>query len=237
MRRLSPRRVGEGARMRVVVGEPRRGDGRARTARRRRRCRPGASRRRTCGDSARAVSIASRAPASSEPPGAPRPFDSDTATRSNGARQLGRRAARRDRRVPQPRAVEEGGDAALARRRADALGLVLRRRRRRRRGCACSRSRPASSADRCRGPRGLQRGDELVGGEHAAGADLGELHAGVGRRAAGLVPHRVALAADDHVVAGPRQHAQRDLVGHRARRQPERRLLAEQRRRRAPAAR
>ena len=49
------------------------------------------------------------------------------------------------------------------------------------------------------------------------------------RRAAGLVPDRVALAADDHVVARPRQHAQRDLVGHRAGRQPERGLLAEQR--------
>jgi hypothetical protein len=75
----------------------------------------------------------------------------------------------------------------------------------------------------------LDRGDELRRREDAARADLGELHAGVRCRAAGLVPDRVALAADDHVVAGPRQDAQRHLVGHRAARQPERGLLAQQR--------
>ena len=48
------------------------------------------------------------------------------------------------------------------------------------------------------------------------------------RRAARLVPGRVAFAADHHLVARPRQHAQGDLVRHRARGQPERCLLAEQ---------
>ena len=70
--------------------------------------------------------------------------------------------------------------------------------------------------------------NELVRREDAAGADLGELHTGVRRAAAGLVPDGVALAADDHVVARTGERAQRHLVGHRARRQPERRLLAEQ---------
>jgi hypothetical protein len=71
----------------------------------------------------------------------------------------------------------------------------------------------------------LDRGDELRRREDAACADLGELHAAFACRAAGLVPDRMALAADDHVVAGPRQDAQRHLVGHRAARQPERASL------------
>ena len=74
----------------------------------------------------------------------------------------------------------------------------------------------------------LHRRDEFGGAEDAAGADLGELHAGVGGRPAGFVPDGVAFAADDDVVARPGQHAQRNLVGHRAAGQPERRLLAEQ---------
>ena len=45
--------------------------------------------------------------------------------------------------------------------------------------------------------RGLDRGANSAAVNSAAAADLGELHAGVGRRAAGLVPDRVALAADD----------------------------------------
>ena len=47
----------------------------------------------------------------------------------------------------------------------------------------------------------------------------------------------MGFAADDDVVARPRQHAQRDLVGHRSRRQPERRSPCPAARRRAPAAR
>ena len=64
--------------------------------------------------------------------------------------------------------------------------------------------------------------------EHAARADLVDLHAGVRRRAAGLVPAGMRLARRDHLVARPREHAQRHLVGHRAGRQPQRGLLAEQ---------
>ena len=72
-------------------------------------------------------------------------------------------------------------------------------------------------------------GEELVGGEAAVGADLGELHAGVGRRRAGLVPHGVALDAHDDVVARTAVELERELVGHRPGRDEERRLLAEQR--------
>ena len=72
--------------------------------------------------------------------------------------------------------------------------------------------------------------EKLCGREQAARADLSELHAGVRGRRAGLVPHGVALAAHDDVVAGPSQRAQRDLIRHRAGRHPQRGFLAEQRR-------
>ena len=48
--------------------------------------------------------------------------------------------------------------------------------------------------------------------------------------APGLVQHDVRLGRHEHVVARPRQRAQGDLVGHRARGQEERGLRAEQRR-------
>ena len=134
----------------------------------------------------------------------------------------------RDRRIPDPCAVEKAGDAALAGRGADALGFVL------------GEDDAAGAVVRVldldqRGRRvdavvaRLDRGDELRRAEDAARADLGELHAGIRRRAAGLVPDGVAFAADDDVVAGARQDAQRHLVGHRAAGQPERGFLAEQR--------
>src|SRR5215468_5019066 len=43
-----------------------------------------------------------------------------------GSREIGKRALARYRDVPQPGAVEERGDVALARYRADAINLVLR---------------------------------------------------------------------------------------------------------------
>ena len=143
-----------------------------------------------------AAAISSREPASSEPPGAPSPFENDDRDEVERRRQLGLGEAARDARVPQARAVEEGRDAARARQRADAHDLVLREddaaaavvrvldldQRRRRI------DRQAARLD-----RGLELGDV----EHAARADLDQLHAGVGRRAAGLVPAGVRLAADD----------------------------------------
>ena len=76
----------------------------------------------------------------------------------------------------------------------------------------------------------LARRTELRGAEHAARADLGELHARVGGPGARFVPHHMAFAADDHIVTRTRQHAQRHLVGHRSGRQKKRSFLAQQRR-------
>lgn len=96
---------------------------------------------------------------------------------------------------------------------------------RRRSGAA---PRPGTSRRRAPGPR-LRRGEELLGGEEAPGPDLCELDSRVSRRA-GLVPDRVALAAYDDVVARPGQHPEGDLVCHRPGRQPQRRLLSQERR-------
>ena len=167
--------------------------------------------------------IRAREPASASA-GATSPFDRATATRSKGAASSasGRRL-RRD--VPQPRAVEESRDvAARAAAQAfhsafgsDPAGAVMR----------------VLDLDQCR--RGvhdvaarLAGCAEFRGGEHAARTDFGELHSRVGCRGPGFVPDRVAFATDDDVVAGPREHAQRDLVGHRSRRQPERGFLPEE---------
>ena len=133
----------------------------------------------------------------------------------------------RDRDIPQPRAVEKRRDLALARRRADALDFRLRE------------DHPARAVVRVldldqRRRRiddmvaGLARGDERLRREHAARADLGELDARVRCPRARLVPDRMAFRTDDDVVARPREHAQRDLIGHRSRRQPKRGLLAQQ---------
>jgi hypothetical protein len=53
------------------------------------------------------------------------PLENDTATRSKGAASRVDAEAGRHRRIPQSCAIEKAGDAALARRGADALGLVL----------------------------------------------------------------------------------------------------------------
>ena len=73
----------------------------------------------------------SREPARSEPPGAPRPLDSATDSRSNGAAELGHRPAARDRGIPQPGAVQIAGDVALTRGGADLLRPMRPGRRRR----------------------------------------------------------------------------------------------------------
>ena len=163
-----------------------------------------------------AAAISSREPASSDPPGAPSPLENDTATRSNGAASSATRwpvaaaafhSRAPSRKVAMPRSPRRGADALdLGLREDDAAGAVVRvldlDQRRRRIDAVQSRGFTAATNSSAlnKPPR----------------ADLVQLHAGVGRRAAGLVPDGVALAADDHVVAGPRQHAQRDLVGHRA---------------------
>jgi hypothetical protein len=77
-------------------------------------------------------------------------------------------------------------------------------------------------------PAGLDRRAQLFGAEHAVRADLVDLHAGVGRRAAELMPGGVRFAAGDDLVAGARQRAQRHLVGHGAAGQPHRGRFAQQ---------
>ena len=174
-----------------------------------------------------AAAMSARLPASSDPPGAPRPLEKATATRSKGAassaslRPLATAAFHSrapSRKLAMPRFPRAPADAHhLVLREDDTAAAVVgvldlhQRRRRKHRQAAR-----------------LDRGFELVRGEQPAPSDLDQLHAGVGRGAAGLVPAGVRLAAGDDLVARPRQHAQRHLVGHRARRQPERRLLAQQ---------
>ena len=75
----------------------------------------------------------------------------------------------------------------------------------------------------------LYRRKELLCCEDTARADLGQLNARVGGRSPGLVPDRVRLAADDHIVSGAGERAQRNLVRHRAAGQPERCFFAQQR--------
>ena len=72
-------------------------------------------------------------------------------------------------------------------------------------------------------------GQEFIDGKYAVIADLGDLHAGVGRGAAGLVPPEVTFTGCDDVVAWSRQRANRNLVGHGAAGKEERRFLAEDR--------
>ena len=173
--------------------------------------------------------MSSRPPASTEPTGQPRPFESAIETRSNGAASAAGSSPRADRGVEQPRAVEVRGDPLLARGRADplelravpdepalaVLGVLDLDQRRRRVEQVAAR---------------LARREELVGGEAAVGADRGELHADERRGGAGLVPRRVALDADDDVVAGPAVELERELVRHRPGRDEQRGLLPEQRR-------
>ena len=69
---------------------------------------------------------------------------------------------------------------------------------------------------------------ELFHREASSLPHLCELHARVRAAPSGLMPDRVTLPADDHIVAGPSQRAKRDLIGHRAGRKPERSFRAEQ---------
>jgi hypothetical protein len=74
----------------------------------------------------------------------------------------------------------------------------------------------------------LDRRNELLRCEDTSRSNLGQLNARVGGRSPGLVPDRVCLAADDHIVAGPSERAQRNLVRHGAARQPERGFFSQQ---------
>ncbi len=77
-------------------------------------------------------------------------------------------------------------------------------------------------------PGWLAGGPKVVGREQSAGARDRELHARVGGGGAGLMPDDVRFIADDDVVAGSCEQLQADLVRHRAARDEQRCLLAEQ---------
>ena len=143
--------------------------------------------------------------------------------------QRGGGDARLHRGVPQARAVEIGGELARARRRTRGLDL-----RQRPNDAAVAVVRVLDLQQGCGGQRHtcvvarLGVAAHIVGSKETIDADFGELHTRIRGRAAGFVPHRVCFGADQHIVPRARQHAQRDLIGHRAGGQPERRFLAEQ---------
>ena len=187
---------------------------------------PGASRRRACGGSDRAARCR---PCAGEH-GADRaaePLRQRDAASSKGAASS-RSCAGGDRRVEQARAVEIGRHPDFARRGAhrcgsacgkhDAAAAVMRvldHDQRRRRIDDVARRLEGGAAIRARSKTPLA--PTAVSCTPATAA------------AAGLVPHHVGFAADDHLVAGPGEHLERDLVRHRAAGDEQRRLLAEQR--------
>ena len=69
---------------------------------------------------------------------------------------------------------------------------------------------------------------QLGGGEQPAMTDDCKLNPRIRRAGARFVPHHMSLVADDHLIARPGQELEPDLVGHRAARDKECRLLAEQ---------
>ena len=209
-----------------------RGCGRARRGRRPRGCRPGACRRRASAGSGRRATMSS--PAAGEHRADRRAEPLRERDRDEVERRGERRPAstpRRDRGVEQPRAVEVASRRrARAPRRRSRSRLGCGNDRGRRRGCACSRPRPASSAGRRTWPGGLRAARNVVGGEQPAAADLGELHAGVRRARRPSRARRRGLSRPTMTSSPGRVRSlQRELVGHRAARHEERRLLAEQR--------
>ena len=171
-------RLGEAARVGVIVGEARAVVLERVERRPRRGCRPGACRRRaSCGSGARARHRRGR-PAITEPTGAPSPFEKQTDTVSNGAASSRSGDAARDGGVPDARAVEVQREAAGAGARGDRRRAARAARRGRRRGCACSRRATSARARQVAivGQRRPPRRRRRVNVPSRA-ADLGELHA------------------------------------------------------------
>ncbi len=170
-------------------------------------------------------------PTSSEPTGAPRPFDRQTLTVSHGAAMLGQRHAARHVRVPDARPVQVQLEVVAVAERAhgaDALERVHDA------AAVVVRVLETDDAGR-REVHVVVVMDEpihVVGVERAVGGvEAAELQLAEHRGAALLVEEDVGLGVQEDLVAAPRQGVQRDLVGHRAGRAEERGLLAEQLRR------
>ena len=218
-------RLGEDARVRVVLGRGARDGARARRAPPPRGCRSAACAPPQRLRIRRASATSLLGPQSALPTGAPRPFEKQTLAVSNGAQSAAAIDARRHARVPDARAVEVRGEAERARplghgprggrgpdAPAGAVVRVLDRHERRARRPVRARlhgrleSRPGR---RCRrGPRRV---------------NCTPLSAAAG---AALVVDRVRPLADDHVVAGARLRGDGELVAHRPAGHEEGRLLA-----------
>ena len=224
--RRVPRRAG--GRWRGRRRGARRG-GRARRARRRPRSRPGAARRPASACSASASSISSREPASAAPTGAPRPLvKSIQAVSKPRVHSLAGTPAGHDR-VHQPRAVQvraqaggRGGaeHAAQAVERPHAAAGDVRR--------VLHGDEPRARRVAVRGV--VERRGQRGGVEGAARAvERGEHRAPQRRRAARLEAQRVGGAVQQHLVAAVAEvQAEADRVAHRARRQEDGGLVAEQ---------
>ena len=213
--------------IRVIVGQPGVVVRRWHSCRQRPAGPPGASRRRTCGGTARRARSARAVPPAATRPARRVPWRAPPTRRRTAPRAL--RASYRSATAAFQRRAPSSSVATPCSRAAAqiAVDLRLRARRCRRRDCGCSRRpRAWSAGTACARAACARRGTARPRTTRLA--DLGELHPGVHRARARLVPHQVALPTHDHIVAGPGQQSQRDLVGHGAGRQPERSLLAEQ---------
>ena len=159
--------------------------------------------RRRCRSAAAMVALE---PASSEPPGAPSPLLKATATRSKGAastssaRPLATLAFHS--RAPSRKVASPSSRATAQMRCTSPCGTTTPPARL----CVFSTS-TSVVVGKIAKLRGLVGGAQLLGAEHAALADLVDLHAGVGRGAAQLVPGGMRFAAGDDLVAGARQRA------------------------------
>ena len=160
-------------------------------------------------------------------PGGPQPLrerDCDDVERSG---EFGAGSATGDRGVPETGPIEIGCDLIHAGRRTDLFGFLD------------GENHPARPVvrvldfDECGGGAGelsvRNFSQKKLGcGKTTLRPDLSELDTRVCRRSAGLMPYGVALPADDHVVPGSGKDAERDLIGHRSRRQPKRGLFTQQ---------
>ena len=204
-----PRRGGRGR------GRPRaaRRDGPARTGRRRRGCRPGASRRRTACARPGPRRSAPRRADEHDPTGAPSPLDRHTETVSTPGRTRQRHPGR-DVGVPEPGAVEVHGDPEIAR---------LRARRSCSTGCTvpppklCVFSTARGPCDTRYGPASGASAPARVGGaDRPAPATQVRVEMPERARPPELGPHHVRQAVAEQFLAGPGEQPDAEHVRHRA---------------------
>ena len=190
-------------------------------------------------EAARALRCRRACRPATEPTGAPSPFEKHADTVSNGRRQLAAPACRWRRRRSRC-ARRRGAAPARARARAPRPRSTAARGQMRPppRLCVFSSAHQARARQVAIGGQRRRRRARRRSNVPSARADLGELHAGPRRAGARLVERACARRAPTITSSPGRQCTQqRDLVGHRAAGHEQRRLLAQQRPRRAPPAR